>query len=137
MKGFPLCRFLFSTGSCSGVWMKGRYETERSSKGDRNISDLLRIAVENYEDVLVDLHDMKSAIRSSEKYSESETRRIVSMVSKTIQIIYDERKRLNDLEDKQQGPASETGIDYDRVRSEIRSRLDRIRNARMSGAVST
>lgn len=97
--------------------------------GDR-AEKLLEIAVSNYEDALLELHEMKDAVRACEKYPEAEARRIVSTVTKTIQNIYSERTRLHEFRKSQGGDAAANELDFDAMRAEIRRRLDKLRAAR-------
>ncbi|MBJ3761921.1 hypothetical protein ILP92_04060 [Maribius pontilimi] len=108
-----------------------RSDDQKISRDKAKRADkLFEIAVSNYEDVLLELHEMKKAVRACEKYSEAEAKRIVSMVNRTIQNIYTERTRLDEFRKKQDGESAATELDFDAVRTEIRRRLDELRAAR-------
>jgi|GEM_PF-829351 len=94
---------------------------------------LLKVAVANYEDVILDLHEMRASLRASESYSETEFRRVVTMVSRSVQTVYDERKRLDDFWKRQAGAGDDGSFDMEAARAEIGRRLDRIRSAQDPG----
>lgn len=96
---------------------------------------LLEIAEARLREMLEDLDACAAYWRDRDDLSETELKRVLTNVAKSVQHVFDERKRFDDLRKKKLGLVQDFAIDLDAARDTIGRKLDRLRDARVPDAV--
>ncbi|KAF0677409.1 hypothetical protein [Profundibacterium mesophilum] len=102
-------------------------------EGERRASEILEQAEEQYREVLEDLKSVRMALRDRSDLAEGEIRRVLTEFRRVAQTVFDERKRLEELRKRRCGIVHDYALDFDALRGEIGSRLDRLRDAGAAG----
>lgn len=105
------------------------------SDEERAAEALLEQAEIHCREMLGDLEIVRQYYKDKDDLSETELRRVLNNVAKSVQTVFDERRRLDEFRKRHLGIVNEYALDFDQVRSEVGSRLDRIRAARDAGEV--
>ncbi|SPJ22435.1 hypothetical protein [Palleronia abyssalis] len=100
-----------------------------------NAKAALDLADEQVMEMLAALTRAKDRIFAEEDVSDAEVRQRLASVQKSIQHVFDERKRFDELRKKHAGIVHDYAIDFDWARDEIGRRLDRLRVAKDAGGV--
>ncbi|WP_226781005.1 hypothetical protein [Oceaniglobus trochenteri] len=99
-----------------------------ADKTERESSQLLlREAEEHYAGALEELIAMRLYFRDRTEISEAEIKRVTGNYTRATQTLFDERKKVEELERRNRGIVHDYAIDFDAVRGEIGSALDRLR----------
>lgn len=97
---------------------------------DGTEDDLLEVANNHYEEVLKALDRFAKDLKEGKDVKAGDLVRTASDLRKATQTLFDERKRIAEQKKKETGVADDFGLDLDAARSEIGSRLDRLRRTR-------
>ena len=108
----------------------------RLSDEERTAEAILARAEAHCEGMLDDLEAVRLYYKDKTELPEAELRRVLINVQKSVQTVFDERKRLDELRKRQSGIVHDYALDFDAVRSEIGRRLDRLRLTGDPGEIS-
>lgn len=105
------------------------------SDEERAAEALLEQAEAHCREMLDDLEVVRQYYRDKDDLPETELRRVLNNVSKSVQTVFDERRRLDEFRKRHLGIVNEYALDFDQVRREVGGRLDRIRASRDAGEI--
>ncbi|WP_099823911.1 hypothetical protein [Oceaniglobus indicus] len=88
---------------------------------------LLREAQAHYAAALEDMVTLRQYLKDADILPEVEMKRVIGNYARATQTLFDERKKLEELDKRNKGIVHEHAIDFDALRVEIGSRLDRLR----------
>ena len=105
--------------------------------GDEEIDDdLLEVANNHYEEALKALDRFTKDLKEGKDVKVGDLVRTASDLRKATQTLFDERKRIAERKKTETDAGDDAALDLEAARSEIGSRLDRLRRSRRTGAVS-
>lgn len=84
------------------------------------------IALKNFERVLRALNEAAERVEAGELEAVKSARDGTVDLRKAVQVVFDERKRVNDIAKSGDTDGEETELDFDTARREIQGRLDRL-----------
>ncbi|PZX17719.1 hypothetical protein LX81_01446 [Palleronia aestuarii] len=105
------------------------------SDEERTAEAILAKAEAHCAEMLDDLEAVRLYYKDKTDLPEAELKRVLANVQKSVQTVFDERRRLDEFRKRQLGIVNEYALDFDAVRSEVGGRLDRIRAARDAGQI--
>lgn len=108
----------------------------RLSDEERKAEALLEEAEAHYADVLEQLSAVKRDLRGRDDISPAEIKRVLGEFRRATQTLFDERDRIEKLRKQELGIVHDFAVCFDEAKSEIGSRLDRLRAARDADSVS-
>lgn len=98
--------------------------------------DMLRLAVDYFERVLKELDATLGELEAREAVAPAKAKTQVVDVRKALQIVFEERHRLDRLLDTTDDTCTATGLDLEQARTEIGRQLDRLRAALAAGGAA-
>lgn len=98
--------------------------------------EMLCAAEENFRAIMVALVDLRRRLESGDcEFPDAELRRTLTGVHKSIQAVFDERKKLDELRKATSDHVVERALDLDHAERQVRSRIARLRADLVGGPI--
>ncbi|WP_235191376.1 hypothetical protein [Palleronia rufa] len=118
------------------VWGQGMTVIRLNDGDEDEGRRILKIAERKCEEILDDLEACQLFFRDRDDLPDTELKRVLQNLSRSLSHVFDERKRFDELRKKQLGVVHDFALDFDDARNSIGGRLDRLRAAQRAGKLS-